>query len=244
MATNQKSDRSSYEKLRDELFDTRVDLKAWITGLKILGSSVTVLLAILAYFGYNKIESIESTILEKANARLAKTDTILSKIDERKIDELNRRLAGKQREYELTLSNFEKVLAKNKELEEKLLRSLPPNERAEHPLREWYVRSPEDYFEVRPFATNLRRKEKQDIYLTFADKFDIKKASLLRLQLTEDKQKGFLVVDYFFKVQQRFNKLTFTVDVPVGDYILGVGFLSTEDNKDTFYRLDNKVKVQ
>jgi hypothetical protein len=244
MTENRDPEKSSYEKLRDELFDTRVDLKAWIRSLKVLGSSVVVLLTILGYFGYNKIESIESTILDKANARLAKTDTILSKIDEKKIDELNRRLGEKQREYEITLSNFEKVLRKNKELEEKLLRSLPPNERAEHPLREWYEKSPEDYFEVRPFGAIFRRKEKQDIYLTFAEKFDLKKASVLRLQLIEDKKNGYQVIDYFFKVQQRFNKITFTPDVDPGNYVLNVGFVTTENNKDTFFRNQNKVKVQ
>ena len=245
MANDQETERPNYEKLRDELLETRVNYKTLLNNFKMLAVFVTIVLAIIAYFGYGKIDSIESKILEKANIRLAKTDALLAKIDDKKIDELNKRLSEKQHEYETTLQNFERVLAKNKELEEKLLHSLPSNDRVEHPLIDYLTNTPEDYFTVRQFALTFRRKEKQEIYLTFADNFDIKKANFLALQLLADKPNGYyLMLHYFFKVQHKLNKLTFTPDVPPGKYVLDVGFFTTDNGKETFYRLEKSVTVK
>ncbi len=129
MTDEPKEEKSSYEKLRDELFDTRVDLKAWIRSMKILGICVPILLFILAFLGYDKIESIEQKIL--------------SKIDEKRLNELNQRILAKEVEFEQTLKNFEKVLSKNKELEEKLLTALVSNERVSAPKMDSSLLAPQ-----------------------------------------------------------------------------------------------------
>ena len=120
---------SSIENLRNELFDYRIDIKSYKRNLSTIIIASSVLISVLAFFGYNKIDAIENSILERANNRLAITDSILATIDQKKIDSLKLLLIEKEKEYKLTISNFEKIVAQNKKLEMKLLVSLPENER-------------------------------------------------------------------------------------------------------------------
>lgn len=238
------SENINCEKYREDLFETRVDLKAWKQSIKILSTSVTILIAILAFFGYNKIDTIESTIMNKANARLAKTDSILSEIDEKRIDDLNNKLSEKQREYEITLKNFEDLLVKNKELEDRLLLSLSPNQQIEHKISTYFIEPANSYFEIRQGPTRFKRGDNVDIYLSFQNNFDLSRANYLRLQLLENKENGRLLLDYFYLVEQRLNKLCFNIDVPQGFYVLNVGFISTKNTKNTYFRTIRMIEVR
>jgi hypothetical protein len=244
MAKETKTEQSNCDKLRDELFEVRVDVKAYIRSLKILGSSVAILFAILAYFGYDKIDSVQQTVLVKANQRLAQTDSLLANVDQAKLDSLNRLLVRKQREYEVTLSNFELALRRNKELEFKLYDALKPNERAEYELPSWTVHPPEDFFEVKYFSDKFRSGEKLDLYLSFSESFDLSNAKVLRVELTQYREgKAYGIRDYKFKVQQRLNKFSITLDVPQGKYLLEVGFVKKEGDGHGFYRLQKSIEI-
>jgi hypothetical protein len=277
---------SSYEKLRDEVLEVKVDYRAWLRSLKVIALCVTIILAILAYFGYDKIESIESTAVQRVNERLAKTDSLISLIDEVRIhqldqmlnelsqrvdgkeqeldqlmmglnqrlqdsqhqldmrlDSLNERIRAGEQEYELTLSNFERFVSKSKEVEEMLLQLLPVNERVDHSLRAYMLRSHQDYFEIRPLPSSFGRGQKVDVYLTFADRFDLARAKLLRLCLSE-KGVGIHLRDYFFKARDYLNKMSFTLDVKEGDYVLEVGFIEVKNGVNHFYRVAKDVTVK
>ncbi|MBI5216975.1 MAG: hypothetical protein HY960_14570 [Ignavibacteriae bacterium] len=244
MAKETEHDQSNFEKLRDELFEVRVDIKAYIRSLKILGSSVAILFTILAYFGYDKIDSVQQTILNKANQRLAQTDSLLANIDQTKLDSLNRLLVQKQKEYQITLSNFELALRRNKELEFKLFDALKPNERTEYEIPSWTVHPPEDFFEVKYLPDKYRSGEKLDLYLSFSESFNLNDVKVLRVELTEYREgQAYRIRDYKFKVQQRLNKFSITLDIPKGKYLLEVGFVKMEGNGHGFYRLQKSIEI-
>ncbi len=238
MSDESKEDDKSYEKLRDELTETRIDLKAWIRSMKILGICVSILLFILAFLGYDKIDSIQQKIL--------------SKIDEKRLDELNQRILAKEREFEQTLKNFEKVQSKNKELEEKLLASLPSNEQISAPRIDSSLLAPaEDRFQIRDFPLSFKKSSRQNLFLTFNDNFDLKNAELLEVAILQKKSENHYnqYADYFFKVQQKLNKLSFVVDVEPGNYLLRAGYvIKTKGKSDkveyTFYSYEYSIRIQ
>lgn len=244
MTKKSQNDHNAADKFRDELFEVRVDVKAYIRSLKILAGAVAVLFGILAYFGYDKIDSVQQTVLNKANQRLAKTDSLLANVDQSKLDSLNRILIQKQREYELTLLNFESALKKNRELESKLFETLKPNERIEYELTRYSVHSPEDYFEIRPFPDKFRPNQRLDIYLTFLENYDFSRARLLLVDITQLREnQRYGVKEYKFKVQQRLNKMSMTLDLPKGIYHLEVGFVTKDGDSHSFYRLQKNIEI-
>lgn len=244
MAKEPNQAQSIYEKLRDELFEIRVDVKAYIRSLKVLGSAVAILFAILAYFGYDKIDSVQQTVLNKANQRLAKTDSLLARLDQTKLDSLNLLLVQKQQEYEVTLSNFELALRRNKELEFKLFAALKPNERTEYELQSWAVHPPEDYFEIKHFPEKFRSGERIDLYLSFSESFDMSRAKVLRVAITQFRDgKAYGIRDYKFKVQQRLNKFSITLDISKGQYLIEIGFIRKEGDGHGFYRLQKGIEI-
>ena len=104
-------------KLKDQVIEARIEYKSLWRVIKVSSWFVGFIFIIIGFFGYNKMDSIESMIIERANSRLAQTDSILAKIDTSKINELNRRLLEKQREYETILENFQKFVDSQKILE-------------------------------------------------------------------------------------------------------------------------------
>jgi hypothetical protein len=237
-------DSSQSEKLRDELFEVRVDVKAYIRSLKILGSAVAILFTILAYFGYDKIESIQVAILSKANKRLAHTDSLLANIDQAKLDSINKMLVFKQKEYEVTLANFELALRRNKELESKLFDALKPNERIEYQLPSWIGRSAEDFFQVRDFPDKFRSGEKLDLYLSFSESFNLSNAQALKVEITQYQGKNlYSFIDYKYKTQQRLNKFSVTLSLPKGWYLIEIGFIKRESSEFSFYRIQKKIEI-
>lgn len=270
MSNTSDTEEQKYEKLREEIVEVKVDYKAWLRSLKVIAVAVTIILALFAFFGYDKIESIESTIIGAVNERIAKTDSLISLVDQVRISELdvrlielthrveekekeltqrigqlNERIRAKERDYQLTLSNFERFLSKNQEVERRLLQLLPTNQRIDYSLGTYHIRPPEDYFEIRPFPSSFERNERVDIFLTFADKFDLNRAEALCIHLMKvEEGKHFLYRQYFFEVQEHLNKLALTLDVGEGDYTLETGFIEVKNDNTYFYRSAQKVEVQ
>lgn len=114
------SPRRGYEELRKEIVEVKIDYKAWMRSLKIIGFSVTIILALLAFWGYDKIDTIEKTILERTDQRLAQSDSLLSKIDDKRIADLNNKLLLKEKEYTQTIKSLENIITQNKQIEDKI----------------------------------------------------------------------------------------------------------------------------
>jgi len=236
---------SDYQKINEDLIEVRVEIKSYKQSFKILVSSVAVIIAILAYFGYDKIESIQKQILNSANQRLAKTDSLLSNLDQQKLDLLNEKLIQKTKEYEKTLSNFNKALTRNKELESRLFSALPTNKRIESKISTYHVLSPEDYFEIKQLKNSFRSGEKFAAYLSFNDSFDLSLAKELKLTITQKKEgKRFMVKDYSFEVHDKLNKLSCTLNIEKGEYILEIGFIKEDSGEKYFYRYKKNISIK
>ena len=95
--SNTVSEENENNKLRDELFEYRVDIKSYIRNLNTIIIAGTLIISVLAFFGYNKIENIEKIVIDKTNQRLAITDSLLAKIDQKKIDSIKNILIVKKR---------------------------------------------------------------------------------------------------------------------------------------------------
>lgn len=204
--------------------------------------SATVVIAILAFFGYEKVDKIEKTILERANQRLEKTDSLLAKIDEKRIDEINQRLIEKEKEYQKTISHFDKLISQSKEIEKRLLDLLPENERTEYPLEAYIVKPPSDLFEIRSFPSKFKVNEKANIFMILSENIDLKKVKVLSIKLMHGDT---LIKDYYYKPKVNLNKMSITFDVKQGDYRLLVGFFAeSKKEEDIFYKLSQKITLK
>ncbi len=233
------------EKLRQELFEVRVDVKSYIKSFKILVTSVLVLLTVVAYFGYDKIDTIQNKILADANSRLAITDSILANIDQTKLDSLNAILKSKEIEYKTTIENFENVLAQNKKLEQKLLKSLEVNETIEYQLSEYFVDSHADYCEIKSFGNKFKKDDFLSIYLIFNQNFNPSNLKFLFLDIVRVKSdKNYTQIkDLKYKSAGKFNKLGMKLNIPKGKFLLSVGFVKKENDEYTFYRLQKNIEI-
>jgi len=85
-----------------------------------------------------------------------------------------------------------------------------------------------DAFQVRPFSSTIKANNKQEAYVTFRDRFDLNNAELLGVSFLQKKgQDAYSQIgSYYFKVQQRLNKLSFSASIAPGNYILRVGYLN------------------
>jgi hypothetical protein len=224
---------SNCEKLRDELFDTKVDLKSFIRSIKIIVTSVSIIITILAFFGYNKIENIQTQILEQANERVAKVDTLLAKVDENRINIMNAKILATQKNLDSLYNNIGKLIIKNKKLEDMAINTLPPNEQIELSIPQWFENNGDNDFEIR-MKTNTNNKK--DLFVIFNDNFDLNKVKCLAVEVSNVLSKNTCLFFNCYKIQGRINKLSFQQNFAVGSYKLQVGYFTVQNGKYSFYK--------
>jgi hypothetical protein len=239
-------DSSSLEKLKSDLFDYRIDIKAYKRNINTIIICGSLIISVLGFFGYNKIESIQNSILERANERLAITDSILSKIDQKKIDSLNEIISQKEIEYQQTIENFENTILKNRALEDKLLKSLPENKRSNNNVNHYEIEYSNSYFEVRPFRKTLRPRENESIFLVFKDNVITSKNDFIILSLYP-KGRGILLMEKRYDIDTRLNRLSFEIEKfeNFTDYTLRIGYcmkLDSDKYKKFYIIEDIKLK--
>jgi len=227
---------NSIDKLRDELFDYRLDIKAYIKNLNTIIISGSILISVLTFFGYTKIENIEQTIMEKANERLAVTDLILSKINQERIDSLNLILIKKEENYQKTISNFEKIVSLNKELENQLFKSLPENKRTESKTNTYIEEYPTNYFKIRPFKTKVQEGELINLYVVINDGNEIKDEDYFSVKVYP-KGRRVLLLSKEYIASSKFNKFSFGINKfeNYKEYELEVALFRNERN-DTYMK--------
>lgn len=234
------SPRKDYDDLRKDINDVRIDYKSWMRSLKVIAISVTVVLSILAYFGYDKIDTLEKSIIERTNSRLAKTDTLLSKIDEKRIDNINKRITEKENEYNVTLNSISKIINQNRIVEEKILSVLPNNKKTDREPRTISLKQPDNIFEVRQLQATYTKNQKISLYLIFAEEYDLKNVDVICLHISKN---NVLQKDNYYLVEQRFNKIEVTLDLNSGDYEFEFGFLTKSKVVPDFHRIIKKIKI-
>lgn len=144
----------SYEKLRDELFHYRIEIKSYQRSFGILATCVSVVIGILAFFGYERIESVMKSYESRANNRLAHTDSLLANVDAKALDSLRDAVASRTALYEKAMSELEKGTRINSELFKIIIRNLPFNSHVEHPIDSYQQNSAAGVFDI-GFYTEL-----------------------------------------------------------------------------------------
>jgi hypothetical protein len=201
-------------------------------------------LFILAFFGYDKIENIEITIMNQANERLTQTDSILSKIDQSRIDSLNQILLLKEQEYNVIISNFERIVQQSMDLQSKLLESLSENERTDMDTDRYVSESPTDIFTIYPFIKELTKNRPESIYLVFKDGVEFSKDDYLSVSLFP-KGRRILILDKRYKISSKFNKMSFGINPfeDYKDYELEIAYFKKENHGYKKSYIVEKVKL-
>lgn len=240
-----KTTQSNYDKIRDELIEIKSDYKAWLRSLKILWVAVSIILFILAFFGYSKIESIEKTIFERVELRLKTTDSLLAQIDKRRIDSLNKIISEKEVEYKSVIANFENTIRKNKELELKLLNSLVPNKRIEYNLTSYYKESSEGYLKISEIPKSINQKSSLPIYLIFLNNEAVQMAEVINVSVTYKNDKGEIISTgrYFYEINGVYNKAVISFDLPKRRYDVEIGFIAKVNGNKYNYSQNYSIDV-
>ena len=230
----------SYDKMQNDIIEIKVDYRSWLRSLKVIGSSIAIILGILAYFGYDKIDTLESTILKQLNSRLAITDSLLSNIDEDKLDKLNIRLEEKEKEYNKTIANIARIIMLNKEIEDKILETLPNNSIIKQKYTTMYQSGNENIFEVKPIKKTYKQNSNEYFYLIFFENYSLENADFVLFQI----QKGNSVLkDSFNKIESRFNKIELNFNIPKGKYIIEFGIVTKSNSTPTFHRVKKEIEI-
>jgi chorismate mutase len=238
--------RSSFDKFKDDLFEYRIDIKSYKRNLNTIIISGSILISVFAFFGYNKIDSIQESILKKANERLAITDSLLANINENKIDSLNKIIAQKEIEYKETIENFESIISENKALENKLLNSLPENKRSNLRVNSFRTEFPTSIFEIRPFRKTLRLGQNESIFLIFKEEIDNSKEDFISISLYP-KGRNVLLMDKAYVVDSRLNRLTFGIEKfeEYKDYTLEICYFKKETSGEyRNYYIKENIKLK
>lgn len=200
-----------FEKLREELFKYRVSIESYKMNINTIIVCATIIISVIAFFGYNKVDGIQEIVIEKTNKRLMKTDSLLAKIDQKKIDSLNTVLVKKEIEFKNTIKNFDIVINSNIELQTKLLSSLADNPIVTHTeIKSYMPEYQSDYFDIRPFKQNIKLGELINIYLIFKENVNLKSIEYIGLKLYPNRR-NILLSDKFYQINGKLNKLSFKV---------------------------------
>lgn len=232
ISENNDGNSSCYEKLKEDLFDYRIDIKSYKQNLNTIIISGSIIISIITFFGYNKIESIQESILRRASERLAISDSILAKIDQNKIDSLNKIITQKEIEYRQTIENLENIISINKALEDRLLKSLPENKRTNFSVNAFTTEFPTSIFDIRPFKRTLKLGETESIFLIFKEDLIDSKEDFISINLYP-KGRNVLLMDKNYDIDTRLNRLSFGIKKfeNYSDYVLEIAYFKKESKE-------------
>lgn len=230
------------EKLRDELFKYRVEIQSYKRSMGILAAAVSVILAVFAFFGYDKIDAIVNRVETNANARLAKTDSLISRVDMRVLDSLKEVVEERTIAYETAIAALERGTRVNEELNKRLISSLPYNNRIESEMEPFIEKDAINTFDIIYYTKDYSVGEMGDCFVMMGDGFSLKKDDVF---LVEVNPKGRMIMIYFetFEVNARNNKLPFVFKryERESEYELTIVLLRKQGGKRFGYKLSKPL---
>jgi len=205
----------------------------------------TLIISVLAFFGYNKIENIEKIVIDKTNQRLAITDSLLAKIDQKKIDSIKNILIVKEKEYSTIITNFEKTIQQNRELELLFLKSIPENESIKENNVSYSLGNPEGLFEVVINNKKLKSGQKDFVYLIFQEDLDLGPDDFISIKLYP-KDRGILMFHKDYKINSKLNKVSFVLEPfeKYKIYNLTVSYYKKEGKFYKNYNTNNEIELK
>ena len=236
----------SYEKLRDELFQYRVEIQAYKRSMSILWSCVSIIVALLGFFGYNRIEALLGKVEQNANERLSKSDSLLSKVNTYSIDSLNTVVHEKTHALEAAITALEKGTRVNNELYRQLISGLPYNNTVDVPYDKLKVRvnSVKDEFDIVYYSERYSAGEIGECYIIMGDDFFKERTDVFLVQVYP--LHWFIpVYSQVFEVQSNYNRLffMFSQNEQYKDYEIAVLLLRKQGDKTIGYRINKPIFV-
>ena len=207
--TEESKDSEQYEKLRDELFQYRVEIQSYKRSMNTLWVCASVVLAILGFFGYNRVENLLEKVERNANERLSKTDDILAKIDTRFLDSITTVVAERTEAYEEAIAALEKGMRVNLELYKKLISGLPYNKKVENGYHSYIVSDAINLFDIVFYSERCLPDETGECYVVMGDEYKKEKDDLFLVEVLP-KNRNVAVYMQTFEVLDNYNKLYFT----------------------------------
>lgn len=221
----------SYEKLRDELFQYRVEIQSYKRSINIIIACTSVLVGMLAFFGIDKIDSFMNKYDERAELRLARTDSLLSQVDVAALDSLSDIVAAKTEVYKNAVSELEKGTRVNKELYTLLIRNMPSNPLTKKEIKSYIDRSGVNYFDIVEYPKIYKQGQKGECYMVLNENVTVNPDDVLVVSVYP-KDRRILVYHQAYSVLGVYNKtlLSFDKYERYLDYTLSVTLLRKEGN--------------
>lgn len=242
---NTPEESTNIEKLRDDLFQYRVEIQAYRRSMNMLSACVSIVIAILGFFGYNKVEALLDKVEQRANERLAKTDELLTKIDTHYLDSLKTIVEERTVAYEEAIGALEKGTRVNNELYKKLISGLPYNKRVEAKYNSYVLRDATNIFDVVFYTDKYSFGQTGECYVVMGEEFIKEKDDVLLVEVLP-KKRNVAIYYQTFEVHSNYNKLHFKFGQyeQYEDYELAV-FLLRNKGKEVFgYRQMRPISIK
>lgn len=202
---------SLYEKLRDELFHYRVEIQSYKRSMSTLWACVSVVVALLGFFGYNRVEALLDRVEKSANERLSKTDSLLVKIDSHFLDSLMTVVDERTTAYHDAIAALEKGARVNNELYKKLISGLPYNKRDATSIKSYIRDDATSLFDIVYYPNPYSYNTIGDCYIVMGDEYTREKDDVFIVEVAP-KNRNLLLFYQQFEVKSNYNKLHFKLE--------------------------------
>lgn len=243
-----------YEKLREELFQYRVEISSYKKSMKYLIGCVSVVIAVLAFFGYDKIDTIIKGIERQTNQRLAKTDSLLSTIDIYYLDSLKAVVSEKTHSYEEAIAALERGTQANQELFRIMIENMSYNTRIENSFTSFNVADSQPsyigkegigFFDIVYYTGELNDGGEGECYVVLEDGLERDDSDFFLVEVLPN-GRNVAIFYQCFKIQGKYNKIPFVIHrfENYSDYRLRVIYIKQSEKNNIGYSLQRPVKIK
>ena len=231
----------SIEKMRDELFQYRVEICSYKRSMNYLIAFVSVIIAVLGFFGYDKIDTVADKFEEHASNRLAVTDSILAKLDTHFLDSITDLIYKTTNVYENSLKTLEKGVQYNIDYVN-LIGKLSYNKRAEKVPETYFERNATNVFDIAYYSDSIREDIIGECYVIMRDEYKYNTDDVFLIAVYP-KGRNIAVFYQPFVVKNDYNKFYFQFNKYEDDenYRLEVVLLKKQGNGAIGYRIKKPV---
>lgn len=194
----------SIETMRDELFQYRVEICSYKRSMNCLIACVSVVIALLGFFGYDKIDSVADRFEERASNRLSVTDSILAKIDTHFLDSITNIINQTTIVYENALLSLEKGIQYNTDYKQ-LISKQPYNKRKEGFVNSFAIRNATNVFDLAYYTDSIHSGNVGECFVVMRDDYDYSQEDLFLVEILPSGSNT-VIYRQTFEVKSDYNK--------------------------------------
>lgn len=241
---NQCERTTSYEKIKDELFQYRVEIQSYKRSMNMLWICVSIVLSILTFFGYNKIEVLLDEVKQTANEKLAETEQLLSKINTHYLDSLTTIVEERTIAYEEAIAALEKGTKVNNELYKKLISGLPYNKRIAAEFEPYIEKDATNLFDIVFYSDHYISGQTGECYVVMGDEYSPEKDDVFFIEVMPNNRR---VIIYYqtYEVLRNYNKFHFKFDKyeQSNDYNLVIALQRKQGKETIRYTISKPIAI-